>query len=66
MGEGDGVRVNGIPMPAQPVMFITNTFTSAKQQTKNVFYLLPGQPEASEAMRLARTNPDQYRLFVLN
>ena len=64
--EADGVRVNGIPMPAQPVMFITNTFTSAKQQTKNVFYLLPGQPEASEAMRLARTNPDQYRLFVLN
>lgn len=38
-----GVLVRGIPMPSQPVMFITDTFTPDKQKVKNIYYLLPGQ-----------------------
>ena len=38
-----GVLVNGIPMPAQTVMFITDTFTSEGQKAKNIHYVLPDQ-----------------------
>ncbi len=34
-----GTLVNGIPMPAQTVMYLTDTWTSEKQQAKNIFYL---------------------------
>jgi 4-amino-4-deoxy-L-arabinose transferase-like glycosyltransferase len=37
----DGVLVNDIPMPAQTIMFLTNTYLPQEQQTKNLFYLLP-------------------------
>ena len=36
-----GVLVNGIPMPAQTVMFITDTYTPEKQRAKNIYYVLP-------------------------
>lgn len=36
-----GTDVRGIPMPAQTIMFITDTFTSEKQKEKNVQYILP-------------------------
>lgn len=39
--NASGVLVDGIPMPAQTVMFITGTYTAEKQQEKNVFYILP-------------------------
>jgi hypothetical protein len=38
-----GVDVRGIPMPAQTVMFITDTFTPEKQNAKNLHYVLPDQ-----------------------
>jgi len=38
-----GVLVNGIPMPAQTVMFLSNTFTAAGQQKYNIHYILPNQ-----------------------
>jgi hypothetical protein len=41
--EATGVDVRGIPMPAQTVMFITDTFTKEKQIKKNIRYLLPNQ-----------------------
>jgi hypothetical protein len=41
--EAGGVDVRGIPMPAQTVMFLTDTFTPDKQSAKNLHYLLPGQ-----------------------
>lgn len=41
--EAGGVLVNGIPMPAQTVMFITDTFLAEDQQIKNVHYILPDQ-----------------------
>ncbi|TRZ64364.1 MAG: phospholipid carrier-dependent glycosyltransferase [Spirochaetia bacterium] len=39
--QAGGVNVRGIPMPAQTVMFITDTFTFEKQIAKNIFYVLP-------------------------
>ncbi|HTP57242.1 MAG TPA: glycosyltransferase family 39 protein [Candidatus Paceibacterota bacterium] len=38
-----GVLVNGIPMPAQPVMYLTDTWTAAGQAAHHVQYLLPDQ-----------------------
>jgi len=38
-----GVLVNGIPMPAQTVMFLTDTYTANKQKEKNIYYLTPEQ-----------------------
>ena len=38
-----GVLVGEIPMPAQTVMFISQTYTEEKQKEKNVFYILPGE-----------------------
>ncbi len=39
--EAGGVLVRGIPMPAQTVMFITDTFTKGGQEKKNIHYVLP-------------------------
>lgn len=36
-----GVLVNGVPMPAQTVMFITDTYTREKQRDKNIYYVIP-------------------------
>lgn len=41
--NASGVLVDGIPMPAQTVMFITQTYTKEKQKEKNLFYILPGE-----------------------
>ncbi|MFA5386452.1 MAG: glycosyltransferase family 39 protein [Candidatus Paceibacterota bacterium] len=41
--EAGGTDVRGIPMPAQTVMFITDTFTPEKQNAKNLHYVLPSQ-----------------------
>ena len=41
--EANGVDVRGIPMPAQTVMFLTDTFTPEKQKEKNLYYILPNQ-----------------------
>lgn len=41
--EANRALVRGIPMPAQTVMFITDTFTVKKQVEKNIHYILPGQ-----------------------
>lgn len=37
--NASGVEVRGVPMPAQTVMFITDTFRPERQQEKNIFYL---------------------------
>lgn len=36
-----GVLVRGIPMPAQTVMFMTNTFREERRAEKHIVYLLP-------------------------
>lgn len=38
-----GVLVNGIPMPAQTVMYVTDTYTKEKQAIKNIYYLTEEQ-----------------------
>jgi len=43
--EASGADVRGIPMPAQTVMFITDTFLADGQKQKNVFYVLPDQKD---------------------
>lgn len=40
-----GVLVNNIPMPAQTVMFVTDTYTPEKQKAKNLYYLTEEQYE---------------------
>ena len=39
--DAGGVLVRGVPMPAQTVMFITDSFLPAQQQEKNIHYVLP-------------------------
>ncbi|TSC91934.1 MAG: hypothetical protein CEN90_49 [Parcubacteria group bacterium Licking1014_17] len=39
--KAGGVQVNGIPMPAQTVMFLTDTFTLEKQKQRNIYYVTP-------------------------
>ena len=41
--QAGGVTVNGIPMPAQTVMFITNTYAPESQRAKNIYYVLPNE-----------------------
>jgi len=41
--ENSDVTVRGIPMAAQTVMFITDTFTTKKQADKNIHYITPNQ-----------------------
>jgi 4-amino-4-deoxy-L-arabinose transferase-like glycosyltransferase len=41
--QAGGVEVRGIPMPAQTVMFITDTFSPENQKAKNIYYLLPAE-----------------------
>lgn len=41
--NASGTLVNGLPMPAQTIMYLTDTGTSEKQKNKNYHYLLPEQ-----------------------
>jgi 4-amino-4-deoxy-L-arabinose transferase-like glycosyltransferase len=41
--EATGVLVQGIPMPAQTVMFITDTYSPDQQAAKNIHYVLPSE-----------------------
>jgi len=40
-----GVDIRGIPMPAQTIMFLTDTFIPEKQNAKNLHYVLPNQKD---------------------
>jgi hypothetical protein len=53
--EAGGVLVRGIPMPAQTVMFLTNTFLPQEQNAKNIHYLLPDQ--INEIFKATPKNP---------
>ncbi len=53
--EAGGVLVRGIPMPAQTVMFLTNTFLPQEQDAKNIHYLLPDQ--IGETLKTLPKNP---------
>ena len=38
-----GTDVRGVPMLAQTIMFITDTFLREKQKEKNIYYVLPDE-----------------------
>ena len=40
-----GVWVRGLPMPVQPILFATDTFTDDKKIAKNFEYVLPGRAD---------------------
>ena len=50
--QAGGVLVRGIPMPAQTVMFITDSFTEAKRSEKNIRYLTGDEYGALEGTSL--------------
>lgn len=41
--RADGLVANGLPVPAQTVMFLTDTPTPADQRLRNVYYMTPDQ-----------------------
>ena len=41
--EAGGVLARGIPVPAETVMFVTDSFTTSTQIAHNITYLLPNQ-----------------------
>jgi len=47
--DASGVLVRGIPMPAQTVMFITDTFEPEDQAAKNIHYVLPNEESSIPA-----------------
>ena len=55
--RGGGVLVNGIPMPSQTVMYITDTYTKEKQAAKNIFYIIP---ENEDSIPLGALKIDLY------
>ena len=49
-----GVEVYGVPMPAQTVMFLTQSASQEAQREKNIFYLTPGEARQRQFERNAR------------
>jgi 4-amino-4-deoxy-L-arabinose transferase-like glycosyltransferase len=47
--DATGVIVRGIPMPAQTVVFITDTFEPEEQAAKNIHYVLPNEESSIPA-----------------
>lgn len=41
--QAGGVLANGIPIPAQTVMFITDSYAQKYQELKNIHYVLPAE-----------------------
>jgi hypothetical protein len=46
MVDAGGVMERGVPVPAQTVMFVTDSFTSSTQREKNIVYLFPNETSA--------------------
>ena len=57
--EADGVLVRGIPMPAQTVMFLTDSFLPEEQKRKNIRYLT-----GPEAQTFAPNGPTMRGAFT--
>lgn len=54
-----GVFVHGVPMPAQPVMFLTRSYTSRQQEETNIRYIVPDSQNEFDAYcaRVQEKNP---------
>src|SRR3989344_5167584 len=55
--NASGVAVNGIPVPAQTVMFLTDSYTAEKQKAKNIYYITEAQFNAGQYDRKATVIP---------
>ncbi len=55
--EAGGVLVRNIPMPAETVMFITDSFRKEERVKKNIFYVLPNESIAI---------PSDAKIFTVN
>jgi hypothetical protein len=61
-----GAEVQGIPMPAQTVMFVTDTFRNEDRRAKNLFYALPDfVPKAERGQKIVITvlDGDDHKLI---
>lgn len=56
-----GVLVNGIPISSQTVMFLTDTYTAAKQKEKNIYYLTQEQFKKGDYDRRGLVFPLEVR-----
>ena len=54
-----GVDVRGIPMPAQTVMFITDSFLPEDRMAKNIFYFTD-----ADYAKLAPLSPGAHVFFI--
>ena len=52
--HAEGVLVDGISIPAQTVMFITQTYSKELQKEKNLFYLTPEEFEKQKSTIIRR------------
>ena len=55
-------KVDFMPMPIQPVMFLTDTYSPQKQKEKNIFYILP--KDLNDFMIKAK-NEENLQIFLL-
>jgi 4-amino-4-deoxy-L-arabinose transferase-like glycosyltransferase len=55
--KASGVDVRGFPMPAETVMFITDTFERRGQIEKNIYYILPNQIDLFPQKSIVLTLP---------
>lgn len=55
-------KVDFMPMPVQPVMFLTDTYSSQKQKEKNLFYVLP--KDLNDFIIRAK-NEENLQIFML-
>ena len=61
-----GAPVNGIPMPAQTVMFLTRSYTPKEQQQAHIEYVVPPTRAAAPGFckQLADSHP-QAAVFCI-
>jgi len=55
-------KVDFMPMPVQPIMFLTNTYSPKKQKEKNLFYVLP--KDLNDFIIKAK-NEENLQIFML-
>jgi hypothetical protein len=55
-------KVDFMPMPVQPIMFLTNTYSPQKQKEKNLFYVLP--KDLNDFIIRAK-NEENLQIFML-
>lgn len=56
-----GLAINGVPMPAQTIMFATDTYRQEQQIAKNIFYVLPDKLDSincNNACLIVSMEPD--------